>query len=350
MSTRVPHYYTEWSDEIKAQWLKERAFAAQRGWFLEEASHLLDSFNRDFSAGLLPMTLDLYDCRSDAQTGNTISRGRETIEDAYLTIFGVTTYSSMAQHMERSQLWTNGFFARFAIVGSDDVGVWRFWPEPKAYPDWLIDRLQYVAGTLLPVPIVHIDERKVTDAENNIVRTVHEVVTDSPLVSSGAVLQRDGEAWQAWERYARAVTFEMLQGPLVSGNLQASYGRLGTMLVKVALILATFDADKLPVVVEARHVYRAQQIVEEWRANLHSIFGKLKVTGQSDEREHVKGLIARGGKGWTTRRELLRALKCTWAELEPIIDDLEADGEIQRRTTGEGKPGPVSEEYRLRSG
>ena len=341
MSTRVPHYYDEWSDKIKAEWLRERAFAAQRGWLLEEASHLLDSFNRDFSAGLLPMVLDLYDCRSDAQTGNTISRGREAIEDAYLTIFGVTTYGSMAAHMEHSQHWVNGLFARFAIVGSDDVGVWRFWPPPKQYPDWLIERLQYVAETLLPVPAVHMDERKVKDSEDKIIHTVHEVVVDSPLCSSQAVLVRDGAAWQAWERYARAVTFDMLQGPFVSGHLQASYGRLGTMLVKVALILATFDADKLPVTVEARHVYRAQQIVEDWRANLHGIFGKLKLTGEDGDQEQVLNTLAKNGKEWMSKRDAYRALHWKASRFTAAVDALRDEGEVERQ----GKDG--SEEYRL---
>ena len=62
----------------------------------------------------------------------------------------------------------------------------------------------------------------------------------------------------------------------MGNDFKASYGRLGTMLIKVAIILAAFDAPRLPVVLEAHHIYRAQQIVEAWRRNLHELFAKMR--------------------------------------------------------------------------
>ena len=55
------------------------------------------------------------------------------------------------------------------------------------------------------------------------------------------------------------------QGDVNEEPLYASYGRLGTHVIKVAMVPATMDATALPITVELRHYARAQQIVETWR-------------------------------------------------------------------------------------
>jgi hypothetical protein len=140
----------------------------------------------------------------------------------------------------------------------------------------------------------------------------------------------------------------MLQGPFVKDSLRASYERLGTMLVKVAMILATFDAEKLPVTVEAQHVYRAQQIVEEWRVNLHDVFGHLEPMVKDSLQEQVKNVLARAGKEWTSTRELQRKLPkgTKMKDVRPVLDDLLTDGEIETKTI-KNEGAADSEGYRL---
>lgn len=352
LTTRIPYTFDTWTPDLQADWLKERAIAAQRAWLLEEASHLLDSFNRDFSAGLLPMVLDLYDCPAEAIPRNTISRGREVIERPYLSIFGCTTYGAMAEHLNSRALWANGFFARFALVGSSEVGAWAFWPAPRDYPTTLVDKLRGVATQLLRLPDAWIETQEAASEDGDgdgKAKGPRTVKIEPPLGSHAVQIDRAGAAWRAWENYARATTFDLLKGDTVPHQFKASYGRLGTMLVKVAMILAAFDAQRLPVVIEPRHVYRAQQIVESWRANLHTVFRGLGEAQKAGKAEEIKAILARNGNDWTIRRDLLRALNTTWAKLEPEIDDLANSGEIERE---EYKPtrGPGSEQYRLLAG
>jgi len=350
LTTRVPFTFDSWQTTVQGRWLRERALAAQRGWLLEEAAKLLDSFNRDFTAGLLPMVLDIYDCPDEAMTRNTLSRGRELVEKPYLNIFGVTTYGDMAEHLEKRRLWSNGFFARFALVGSDDVGTWRFWPEPKVYPAELVQGLRRVATQLLPVPEAYITETDLPGTNNNgngEPRKVKEIELTTPLIASKVQLERGGEAWEAWERYARATSFDMLTGETVHDDFKPSYGRLGTMLIKVAIILAAFDAEKLPVTLEPRHIYRAQEIVELWRANLHEVFGKMRALETTGEyTASIKAILARAGGAWVPRRDLLRALKVKWSDIAPLVTDLLEAGELEQEEVKNERGRPTNQ-YRL---
>ena len=124
MGTIRPSTFESWSGEEKRRWLDERAFSAQRGWLIDEASHLLDSFNRDYTAGLLPLVLALYDC-PEREVSQTLGRGRQSVSYAYLSISGATTPSALAAHIHRSANWSNGLWARFAIV-----------TPRKSIPDW----------------------------------------------------------------------------------------------------------------------------------------------------------------------------------------------------------------------
>lgn len=347
MTTRFPSTYTSWQLSVQERWLKERSLAAKRGWLLEEAGKLLDSFNRDFTAGLLPMVLSLYDCPDEAMTSNTVSRGRELVEDVYLSIFGVTTYGDMSEHLKNRRLWSNGFFARFALVGSDDVGEWRFWPEPKVYPAELIQGFRRVATELLPLPDAYVEEVEIPSNNGGDPRKIETIELTMPFTASKVQLERGGEAWRAWERYSRATGFDMIKDDRMGEKFKASYGRLGAMLLKVAIILAAFDAHRLPVTLEPRHIYRAQQIVEAWRQNLHQIFAKLDAVDQEDDLAHkVKVALVKAGGAWVTRRDLLRGLKVRVMEIEPCLEDLEARGAIEKEKDG-NKPGPPTFKYRI---
>jgi len=129
MGTVRPSTFEAWGTDEKQRWLSERAFSAQRGWMLDEASHLLDSFNRDYSAGLLPLVLALYDC-PEREVSQTIGRGRQAILYAYLSILGATTPGAINEHVQRSAHWNNGLWARFALVTPQKkIPDWHFFPD-----------------------------------------------------------------------------------------------------------------------------------------------------------------------------------------------------------------------------
>ncbi|MHB0858826.1 MAG: DUF3987 domain-containing protein [Anaerolineae bacterium] len=326
-------------------WLQERSLAAQRGWLLEEASQLLDSFNRDYSAGLLPLVLDLYDCPDEGARRNTVSRGNERVREPYLSIFGAATYVALQAHLAEQVHWHNGLWPRFALVPDDTTGVWKFWPPPLAFPSALVDPLRYLARGLLTLPEVSLVTRPSSGHDAN-ERPCREVVLDSDLVSHGVLIEP--QAWTHWEAYARAMGYDLIKyRPIgLPEQFDASYGRLGTMLIKVAMILAAFDTAELPVTVCDRHVYRAQQIVEGWRASLHHVLGRSQTTQENNLETRIVAKLADLGEGWTTRRDLQRSLHVGLPRLQPALDALVAAGAIEAASDDDTRS--TNDRYRCR--
>lgn len=344
LSCRVPKDYNDWPDPAKKHFIEERRIAAQRGMMLEEASHLFDSFNRDYSAGLLPMVLDFYDSPERSASRNTISRGREEVNQVYLPIFGVTTYASLAIHTKEHIHWRNGLWARFAFVLSDDSGSWRFWSPRLEYPEILVKKLKFVAFDLFKLPIAEVTESEVGNGKDK--HKVFEVKLSEPLQASEAQISK--AARDQWEKYSRATGFDMVpdKPTLVEEKFYANYGRLGTMLIKVAMILATFDASSLPVKIDESHIYRAQMIVERWRANLHSLFQRLRHNPNDALRDRILAVLQKADGDWVTRRNLCRALNLKVNEIMLTILDLIELEEIEAERF-QNEKGQPSEKYRI---
>jgi len=344
LSLRPPNNYNEMSQDQRERWLQERPIAAQRGWMLEEASHLLDSFNRDYSSGLLPMVLDLYDASNLSIQRNTITRGREEVKDAYLNVFGVTTYAAMASYLKQSQHWHNGLWARFALISDDQSGKWQFWPAPMDYPTELVRRLRFVAFEMLPLPNAKYEEREVEGIKGK--WKTGDVKFDKPLMQNEVVLE--AEARTQWANYSRATGYDMLPDvpDQVPERFYANYGRLGTMLIKVAMILAAFDSDTLPVTVQTAHIYRAQMIVEQWRSDLHALFYRLDQFKDNILVDRILKTLEKKKPEFVSRRDLLRSLNKAWSEIELTMLDLLASELIESKQSINSH-GRNSEMYRL---
>lgn len=344
LSLSFPPTYDKWTEKNKDTWLKRRPLAAQRGWLLDEASHLLDSFSRDYSSGLLPVVLDLYDSKDDPGGRNTKSNGLEVVEKAYLTIFGCTTYEAMAEHMGKAAHWRNGLYARFALVTSDVVTQWQFWPPPMEHPYELVNAIRFIAfGLFGSPPTAEIIEKQAN--ENS---PVYKHIEVSPLPDH-VVVFGDG-AWAAWERYGKAVGYDMLlqanEDNSIERFIYANYGRFSTMLIKVAMLFAVMDARQLPIIIERKHIFAAQLIVESWRSTLHKVRAGGNSTAQKTKTEEIKLILAQNGNEYTIRRDLLRALNCAWSDIEQAMQDLNAAGEIETAAY-QPQRGPKSEKYRL---
>ena len=216
------------------------------------------------------------------------------------------------------------------------------------YPADLVQGLRRVAKQLLPLSKAYLDVTETaTNEHSDAPRKVKEVALNMPLAASKVHLKRNGEAWMAWERYAKATSFDILQGNTVGNDFKASYGRPGTMLIKVAIILAAFDAPRLPVVLETRYIYRAQQIVKAWRRNLHEPFTKMReLHNGSGYTAGIKVVLAKAGPVRVTRRDLLRTLKVKWSGVEHPLADLLAGGEIEQQELKNAR-GPATWQYRL---
>jgi DNA-binding SARP family transcriptional activator len=133
-------------------------------------------------------------------------------------------------------------------------------------------------------------------------------------------------------------------------RLRAIYGRLHVQAIKVAILLAALDwsdqddGEPRPRV-RAAHWYRAQQIVEDWRASAHRLLADL---GENEEGRLENRILSflRACGGVATVRNLYRALRSPRKPVMEAIRALEEDGCLERVELPP-KPGVKSEAYRL---
>lgn len=318
MGTTRPATFEAWSTNEKQRWLSERAFSAQRGWMLDEASHLMDSFNRDYSAGLLPLVLALYDC-PEREVSQTIGRGRQAVLYAYLSILGATTPGAINEHVQRGAHWNNGLWARFALVTPQkNIPDWHFFPDTVETPKALADHLNKLAFSKLPVTKVE--------------EVAGEVRVAMPQAISAVI---SPEVFEAWERYAKAIGYDLLLEGGVDHRLWPSYGRLYISAMKVAMLLAVSDwtlqnnPDAAPVI-HLSHWWQAQAIAETWRESAHRLLNDFGAGEERDREEQLLRVLRRASSTGMTAREIGQLAHMKRDAVEMLLINLEQDGVIER--------------------
>jgi hypothetical protein len=319
LSTQRPPTFEAWNSQEKERWLEERRFSAQRGWMLDEASHLLDSFNRDYTAGLLPLTLGLYEC-PEREAAQTVGRGRQTVHNAYLTILGATTPSALGEHIQRSAHWSNGLWARFCLVTPQaDIPDWHFFPRQVEIPEDLAVQLNSLAFHALPVPQVK-------------ERATGEVQVEPPVLLP---IDVDPAVLQAWEAYAKALGYDLLLDGGVERRLWSSYDRMYISAMKVAMLLATSDWALRPdrpdaPAIQPAHWYQAQSIAESWRLSAHRLLNDASVGTERSKEDNLLRILRRAGITGLTAREAGQRAHLPRLEVETLLAALEQDGLAER--------------------
>jgi len=305
-------------------YLARRAFAAQRAWIREEASALFASLKQEFNAGLLELILELYDC-PDGYDDLTVSRGETRIERAYLSFFGVSTPSEMQAHFANQAFWTNGLWARCVVLTPRERSKdFVFFPAALD-PAAVADGLRQIAARF-PTPRAELAQVRDAHGNEKPFIQVHDVPAPADARLGPGV-------WQAWEAYSRATGHTLLYGGSVDEELYACYGRFGTLAIKVATLLATMDAQQLPVTVEVRHFARAQALVESWRAGLHTVWAEQSQTLDSRLGERLLKQVRKAGPGGSTTRDLCRAVRANAKDVGEALTILEKAGKIGSHAT-----------------
>jgi len=297
----------------------ERAFSAQRGEMVDEASQLFDSFSRDYTSGLLPLILELYDCQ-DRSVAQTVGRGRQVVNNAYFSILGATTPGAMGDYLKADIHWRNGLWARFGIITPMvSVPEWHFLSKHVPIPSQLSDSLRHLAFEVLKKPMVTDDDGKIN------------VEVQPPIE-----IRLDKQVEISWEAYAKVLSHDFLIGNDVDEKLHASYGRYHTSAIKIATLLSVSDwacapkrSDKPMITPE--HWFRAQAITELWRANTHKILEDNSDYSQSHENKILK-ILLRGGSEGLTIREIGQFAHLPREMVERQIYPLVEDGLVIRRT------------------
>jgi|1048.fasta_scaffold02033_7 hypothetical protein len=308
-------------DEREA-WLIERAFAAQRGWIIDEASSLFASFNQKFNSGLDMLVIKLSNCETPI-TGATVGRGRTTIERAYLTFFGATTPETIREHINSMYLWGTGLWSRFAFITPNTPPVYRERPAKMQIPSNLVIGLREIYE-LFTMPRANLVE----DNKKFIVQ-----ITAIPAISEARF--EDG-ALSILKAYSKEVGFDMLQTGAIDPTLFAAYDRLGEQAIKVSMILATMDCMQLPVIIQECHAIRACTIVESWRLALHQIWTKEATTHEIRLTDRIVQYLKRKPYGATTR-ELCQMLHVKSDEVRQSIELLISSDKIEEVPAGRTK-------------
>jgi hypothetical protein len=318
LGTMRPSTFESWSENEKKRWIAERSFSAQRGWLLDEASHLLDSFNRDYTAGLLPLVLALFDC-PEREVSQTVGRGRQVVQYAYLSFLGATTPSAVAEHIQRNAHWSNGLWARFAMVTPQkDIPDWHFFPTDVKIPPGLSSQLNRLAFKALPVP--------------NVKETAGDVQVEPPPALQVIL---DADVYPAWEAYAKGIGYDLLLEGSVDRRLYPSYGRLYIAAMKVAILLASIDwADqpergKSPRV-RLSHWYQGQAIAETWRESVHRMLNDFAAGEEHNQEQNLLRILRRSSLEGMTAREIGQMAHIKREIVETQLLVMEQDGLVER--------------------
>jgi hypothetical protein len=323
-------------EESLAFWLRTRAQASQRVILVDEMSGWFTALRREYNAALLEHFLDAYESPSRLSVAQTVGRGQVDVRDVYLSLFGCSTPEAMAQHLGNRGFWGNGFFPRCAILTPQESPKRIFYPETAytSVPQRPIAEGLRRIFELFPVPVAELvtveDDEKSGRAKG--APPAQEVVR-SNTHRPEAVMLGDG-VWQAWAAFSMALRYDLLmdEGAGVSSDLHASYGRFGAMAMKVAMLLATMDAEELPVVIERRHFARAQRIVESWRANLHELLRQAMKTQGEQVATRIEERLRQ--KGALTVRELMQQLHHEKKEIADALEVMVEQGQVEAAREG----------------
>jgi hypothetical protein len=313
MAGKEPAYLDKMTDKEKKDWEQERDYCAQRGWIQDEFSGLLAGMGRDYNAGLLEALLRFYDC-SPLYTRSTRLQGRIQIRDAYFSILGASTHSALACYFGIERLWTNGFWPRFAILTPEvDRPAWvdvRDNKPPTVFVDGLQTLFDKLPKTTWPNP------------------------PQALSVSLGIGVM------DIYQTYSKAVSYEMLT-PDLDSRLYASYGRLPTLCLKVAMILATLDwtTSRVPTI-ELPHITRAIQITDEWRISVHRALSQV-VDDEFDQiGRRLMSLLGKYPTTGMTFRDICRDMRDrNSSQIQNALDELIVLGDVLIAPKGPGPNG-----------
>jgi hypothetical protein len=298
LAGREPSDFNQMSEIERSLWQKERNFAAQRGWVLDEMSGLLSSAGKDYNAGLVEMLLRLYECESSF-TRSTRAQGRVTARNTYLSLLGASTPGVMASHLAADRLWAMGWWPRFAILT----------PEVE-YPEWKVARA--------------------TDEPRSLAETLQRLCERLPGAKwpdppQALTVSMSESAMEAWGTYNKAVGYDLLKTFTVDERPRGTYGRLPIHVIKVATILAALEwpEEKTAPSIELTHLAQAVAICERWRASAHRALN-MASQGKKDKLKcRILEVVSRHEPKGITRAELKKLMKNhNPEEIDTAVDEM----------------------------
>jgi hypothetical protein len=290
-----PSNYDNLTDTQKAEWLKGRAVCAQRAFIKDEASSVFADLRKEYKAGLAELLLQGYD--GDGGRIQKLLRGRGliTLKDVCLSFLGATTPVMMARYMTNEEV-ENGFMARFAIVTPEGPPVYTMASDPVGVPAALSDRLRAIFMDVLPW---HGGNRPTAAS------AFGDAIT--PPVANAQV---NPVAMQRLHAYRKALGFDLIAQEVVSEDKAASYTRLGTMAIKVSLLLAMSETQPgSPITISEANALAAILICERWRESLHRMERDANRAVGNKTEDKLLEYLRSAGEGGATMRDIKRDVR-----------------------------------------
>lgn len=319
MSTNLPSTLGNWEPAAQEAWLRERGFAAQRGWMLDESAFLFDSLAREYMTGLMGLLLKFYDCPALA-TRETQSGGRVMVKDVSLSFFGASASSNMRPHFQNEKWWSDGLWGRFAIV------------VPERAPIWVDD--DEVATIAVPLEVTQGLRRVFTMFGEPAARLVEvddgkkrQVVEVTGKTDPAAVALAPG-VYTAWQAYRKAMAFDIGTSVGLDEPLRGSYSRFATHAMKVAMLLAVMDTTDPNVIVTRSHYARGQQIAETWRICMHQVWSQEMRIDERQLGDRALVKLRAVKPAGLTARQLQQQLNRTSREINDVLLLLQEGGMV----------------------
>lgn len=337
MGGSIPEDYGDLDYDAKVALKRRIAMSGQRGWFYNEFGKLIKAMMR--ASG--PMTdfveilLQISDCPDELPSG-TIARGSETVIKPYIAITGTLTPASLKSvATKNTELWSDGFFARF-LFACPPRGAWIDSPYErgqiqvpavlhKGIREWH-DRLGEPQIDIIPILD---DEGKDTGKVEKLwMKTLPETLYN---ISDAA--------YNAWKRYRSVL--KAMPSTFPNTDLDGSYGRLNIMALRVAALAASLDNASQ---IEYQHWLLGQEQAEMWRAGLHQLYAQVNSddvpvgngpTLEDRVLEYVDKLQSDGVP--PSARDIAHRMHMETLKIEPVLQSLVRNGALEK-VPGRQKP------------
>lgn len=314
LSARIPDGYDSWNEEKKEMVKKRLALQGARGWFHEEfGTHINAMMQANGVMADFRGLLRRFDDCPESYESATIGRDSDFVERPYLALLGNLTPADLRKYARKgSELWGDGFLARFAIVSpqeEEEANTGRFPGGNRIVPDELIVPLKRWCGMLGLASV------KITVSQNNQPEHSFELeITPGPvtmIAMSPKVVDLHYAYMDGLSEICKATE---------NHDLDANYVRFPEKALRIATLCASMTNSPS---ITIEHWARAQSITERWRAGLHGLYLVVNddKTKAKDEEEKVLDVIDK--KGFSTPTEIARFIRSMGVvEVKHTLDGL----------------------------
>lgn len=323
----IPPDYDNLAGEAQVRALRRIAFGAQRGWFYEEFGQKIHAMLQPggFMADFRGILRQFDDCPERYEYG-TIGRGTDIVQAPYLALLANMTPADLRGAARRNDaLWSDGFWARFALVtpppGSNG-SVARFPTDDRVIPVSLYNPLRQWHKRLGEPDVYLEDLLDPKGKPNGKKKPIIETLNTPPCAMEAGIAD-------AFYNYHDGLLSLIQSGK--NEDLDGSYARFAEKALRIAMLLASLENDGK---IEARHWIKAQCITERWRRGLHSLYNQVNTAQPSEQaamEEKIVNIVSKLGACTPTDVQHYVGRLAT-SEIVTILEGLADGGVLERES------------------